>query len=118
MRNADFHRALGKRITALRKAYELTQAELARQLGVSQQSVFAMELGDRRVALDRVPTLLRVFGVSCEELLGLRPLQPMPKARVSPAEMRLVEHMRELTASNRRVIQRVTAALICPGRAS
>lgn len=111
MRNRDFHRALGKRITALRKEYELTQAELARQLGVSQQSIFEYELGDRRVQLDAVPKLLDVFGVTCEQLLGLRPLQPLPKARVSPAELRHVERLRSLARSDRRVVVRVTEAL-------
>lgn len=114
MRNADWHRAIGKRITELRKQQEMTQAELARQLGVSQQTIFALELGDRRVSLDRVPTLLRVFGVTCDELLGLRPLPPMPTRRVSPGEMRLVEQVRGLTRSDRRVVKRVTEALRRP----
>ena len=44
-----YFRALGKHITELRKEIGMTQAELARALKVSQQTVFAYELGDRRV---------------------------------------------------------------------
>jgi hypothetical protein len=43
--------ALGKRICILRKTRQMTQAELARAIGVSQQCVFAWELGDRRVSV-------------------------------------------------------------------
>lgn len=114
MRNPDFHRTVGKRITALRKEFELSQTELARLLDVSQQTVFAIELGGRRVQLDTVPRLLDVFGVTCEQLLGLRPLQSMPGRRVSPGEMRHIEQLRQLTHGDRRVIKRVTEALRRP----
>jgi transcriptional regulator with XRE-family HTH domain len=94
MKDSDFHKVLGERIHQLRKRQQMTQAELARALGLSQQSVFAIELGDRRVSLDKVPTLLRVFRVSCEQLLGIAPMLPGRASRVSPAEQRLVEPRR------------------------
>jgi transcriptional regulator with XRE-family HTH domain len=106
-----YHRELGRRLARMRKQQELTQAELAAILGVSQQTVFAYELGDRRVSLDRLPALLRLFGVTCDELLGLRPIQPPRARRVSPAERRLIEHVRELTAGDRRVVKRLAEAL-------
>jgi transcriptional regulator with XRE-family HTH domain len=111
MRNPDFHRALGKRIEALRREFEMTQAELARALGVSQQTVFAIECGTRRVHLDIVPRLLDVFGVTVAQLLGLQPMRPLPKTRVSPAEARHIERLRRLTQGDRRVVVRVTEAL-------
>jgi transcriptional regulator with XRE-family HTH domain len=111
MRNADFHRAIGKRIASLRKQREFTQKELARVLGVKPGAVFSFELGVRRVSLDRVPELMRVFRVTCDELLGLKAIQPLPKRRVSPAELHLIERVRELTAGDRRVVKRVAEAL-------
>lgn len=39
-----YFRALGAHVTAMRKASGMTQAELARAIGVSQQAVFAYEL--------------------------------------------------------------------------
>lgn len=112
MRNAAFHRQLGKRIEALRKEYELTQGELAQQLGVSQQTVFSWELGDRRVSLDLVPKLLDVFGVTMNQLLGLQPFRPLPKARVSPGELRHVQRLRALTAFDKRAVTRIAEALL------
>lgn len=106
-----YHRELGKRITALRLRHDMTQAELARILGVSQQTIFSLELGERRLSLERVPELMRVFRVSCDELLGLGPLQPMPMRRVSPSELRLIEQIRLLARRDRRVVKRVAEAL-------
>ncbi len=40
-----YFKALGAHVTTLRKAQGMTQAELARAIGVSQQAVFAYELG-------------------------------------------------------------------------
>jgi len=110
MRSPEFYRALGKRITELRKAFEMTQAELARALQVSQNTVFRWELGDRRVTLDRLPALMQVFGISCEQLLGLQPLQP-PARTLSAAELRHVEQVRQLAPADRRVVKRVAEAL-------
>lgn len=118
MRNHDFHRALGKRITALRKEFELTQAELARVLGVSQQTVFAFELGDRRISIDKVPLLTRTFGMSADQLLGIVPVPSLPRARTSPAELRLVEQVRSLSMTDRRVVRRVAEALKRSGRSA
>jgi transcriptional regulator with XRE-family HTH domain len=109
--NRDFHRALGQRIAELRKQQQLTQAELARALGLSQQSVFAIELGDRRVSVDKLATLVRLFGVTIDELLGIKPVKPARHGRVTPAEQRHVEQLRSLTAGDRRVVKRVTEAL-------
>jgi transcriptional regulator with XRE-family HTH domain len=64
----------------LSKEQGMTQAELARAIGVSQQTVFAYELGDRRVSVLLVAKLAKVFGVSVEELMGMtrspRPANP------------------------------------------
>jgi transcriptional regulator with XRE-family HTH domain len=70
-----YFRALGKRITELRKGLGMTQAELARTLGVSQQTVFAYELGDRRVSVLTLCTLARLFDVPVEQLMGMAQLQ-------------------------------------------
>ena len=65
----------------------MTQAELARTLGVSQQTVFAYELGDRRVSAFRLCTLARLFDGPVEQLMGMAQLQ-----RVSPRPSRKWMH--------------------------
>ncbi len=84
-----YFRQLGKRLTQLRKDREFTQAEVARVLGVAQQTVFAIELGDRRVRVDWVPKLARLYGVTTDELLSISSaVPPTPKQRISQAMVR------------------------------
>lgn len=65
-----FFIALGARIAQLRKSANITQVQLAEELGVSQQTVNAYEMGHRRMAISALPRLARLLGVSIEELFG------------------------------------------------
>ena len=80
-----YFRALGAHISVLRKEQGMTQAELARALGVSQQTVFAYELGDRRVSVLILAKLAKVFGVPVEELMGMTKVPRPGHRRLSPA---------------------------------
>lgn len=66
-----YFKALGAHVTMLRKSRGMTQAELARAIGVSQQAVFAYELGDRRISVLVLAKLAKIFSVSVEDLVGL-----------------------------------------------
>jgi len=55
--------ALGAHIGLLRKERGMTQSELARAIGVSQQAVFAYELGERRISVLLLSKLAAVAGV-------------------------------------------------------
>lgn len=108
---AAYYQTLGKRITALRKEREWTQAEVARMLNVSQQTQFAYELGDRKMPLDRAEQLARIFRVSLVELLGLLPVPPLPQARISPRMVRHIEALKKLSAADQRLIIRLTKSV-------
>lgn len=71
-KQAFFH-ALGQRIADLRQAQELTQTELGKLLGVSQQTINSFEKGRRCVPASALPELSRVLGVSVENLIGAEP---------------------------------------------
>jgi transcriptional regulator with XRE-family HTH domain len=66
----EFFVQLGARIAELRKAQNVTQAQLARTLDISQQTMNAYEMGHRRVPVSALPTLARTLGVSLEALIG------------------------------------------------
>ncbi|MBI4404476.1 MAG: helix-turn-helix transcriptional regulator [Deltaproteobacteria bacterium] len=53
---------IGKRVKELRKKRGLTQAELARQSGVSYSFINEVEGGKKSVRLDRLNQLLSLFG--------------------------------------------------------
>jgi transcriptional regulator with XRE-family HTH domain len=65
-----FYLALGQRIAAARKARDLTQQQLADELGIAQQTLAHYEAGRLRVAVALLPPLARALGVSIEHLIG------------------------------------------------
>ena len=106
-----YFRALGKHITELRKEIGMTQAELARALKVSQQTVFAYELGDRRVSVLMLVKLARIFDTSVEELSGLK-MPIRSKRRLSPAGVRHAESYQKLSKTEQRFIKKLIETLL------
>ena len=106
-----YFRALGKHITELRTEIGMTQAELARALKVSQQAVFAYELGDRRVSLLMLLDLARIFDTSVEELSGLK-MPAQPKRRLSPAGVWHAECYQKLPRTDQRFIKKLMEILL------
>ena len=80
--------AQGAQLAALRQAAGLSQAELARAIGVPQQNVAFWELSDKPPRSDALPKLAHVLGVKVEALLS--PSMP-PGARRSGPKGRLLK---------------------------
>lgn len=74
------------RIADLRKRDGLTQQELAEQLGVTYQSVSKWENGVTMPDITLLPDLARIFGVSVDEILGLKPLAELDYRRTLSGE--------------------------------
>ncbi len=102
----EFFVALGSRIAQFRKDSHITQVQLAETLGVSQPTMNAYELGQRRVPVSALPVLAKALGVGLEELLGesgtaTKKRGPAPKlqqqverlARLPKAQQRMVMQM-------------------------
>lgn len=106
-----YFRALGATLTVRRKEIGMTQAELARALGVSQQTVFAYELGDRRVSVLILAKLAKVFEVPVEELMGMK-ISIRPKLRLSPAGMRHAERLQQLRKTEQRFVKKIIDVLL------
>lgn len=103
----SYYKALGAHVSLLRKARGLTQGELARAIGVSQQAVFAYEVGERRVSVFMLVRLSKVFSISVEELMGVsRPVR-LPKRRLSPRAMRHAERLQGLSKTQQRFVVRI-----------
>lgn len=67
-----FYRELGERVAALRKENHLTQVQMARQLGVSQQQIASYEAGRVKIPLSMLPKLSAVLAASVDEIVGLQ----------------------------------------------
>lgn len=81
----------GQRMARLRKDAGLSQRDLARELGVSQRMIAYYEAHSEHAPAHLLPDLVEIFGVSTDQLLGLRPLKP-----VKPANQRLLQRLRRI----------------------
>lgn len=106
-----YFRALGTHVTMLRKSRGMTQAELARAIGVSQQAVWAYELGDRRISVLVLAKLAKVFSTSVEDMVGLSKPVRTPKRRLSPRCVRHAERLQALSKTQQRFLIRIIDVL-------
>ena len=106
-----YFRALGAHVTRLRNEHGMTQAELARSLGVSQQTVFAYELGDRRISVLILVKLAKIFEVPLEALAGMTVII-RPQRRLSPAGMRHADRYQQLSKTEQRFVKKIMDLLL------
>ena len=67
---------LGKRIAMLRKNQGWTQEQLGEKVGVSAQAVSKWENDQACPDITTLPLLAELFGVTTDELLGIKPIEP------------------------------------------
>jgi transcriptional regulator with XRE-family HTH domain len=79
---------LGMRLTELRQAAGLTQAQLAERIGVHPSNIGFWELSGTPPRGEVLPKLAHVLGVSVDEFLGVTP--PKPKKQAAKGRLQLV----------------------------
>ena len=98
--------AVGSRLRRLRKERGLTQAELARQIGIQQSDLSRMEKGEYRVSLDNLFKILGVFDLDLADFFGEQhekaELEQQPLSR---QDMKILHLLRELSPEGRAEIQ-------------
>lgn len=67
---------IGKRIRAHRNMKELSQADLAKALGVSFQQIQKYEKGVNRISAGRIDTICKCLGINRDDLLGTTAHEP------------------------------------------
>ncbi len=65
-----FYEQLGRRIAEARKAADITQVELAKTLGIAQQTLAHYEGGVSRIPVVLLPIVAKAIDVSIETLIG------------------------------------------------
>ena len=66
-------RELAERVVRIRKEQGITQVELAQHLGVTQPMASRIEKGELRLNGEVIIKLAKLFNVSADELLGVKP---------------------------------------------
>lgn len=87
---------IGDRIRWLRNRLNMTQADLAERLSMSDQQVFRWEAGKSEPSLDAVVKLAKTFDVTGDYLLGLSDDPRGNRAvELSEREVDLIQALRE-----------------------
>ncbi|HNR58117.1 MAG: helix-turn-helix transcriptional regulator [Methanothrix sp.] len=66
------------KIKVYRAIFDLTQEELAKKLGVTRQTIIAIEKDKYNPSLDLAFKMARIFGVKIEEIFEYDELAPDP----------------------------------------
>ncbi len=98
--------AIGSRLRELRKERGLTQAELARQIGIQQSDLSRMEKGEYRVSLDNLFKILGVFDLDLADFFGDQQEKTELKQQpLSRQDMKILHLLRELSPEGRAEVQ-------------
>ncbi len=100
----SFFRQLGARIAEQRRAQNLTQAQLAEQLELTQQMIASYEVGRRRVPVSLLPSLARALGLSVEALIGEDSPAAARKRGPAPQLQQRIERLTRLPKAQQRVV--------------
>lgn len=111
MGEREIYRDFGRKLAVLRNEANLTQAELARKVGVSRASLANIERGEQRVYLHQLLSVLSALGrTKLDDLLPADgAAQPKTKAdvtlsgdRLSKAQERAIKELvSSITATSR-----------------
>lgn len=71
MSNKDVYEKFGKRLRELRKDMNLTQTQLADEVGLSQSAIYHYEKGNRKIPMSVLEKLADFFKMSISELVEL-----------------------------------------------
>jgi transcriptional regulator with XRE-family HTH domain len=97
--------AIGSRLRHLRKERGLTQAELARQIGIQQSDLSRMEKGEYRVSLDNLFKILGVFDLDLADFFDDRKTASGTGQPLSRDDMKILHLLRELSPEGRSEVQ-------------
>lgn len=105
-----FYRELGQRIAALRRERGMTQVQLAKTLGISQQHMLSFEKGRRRMLAGALPAVCEALGVSLEQLLGAE--VKTSRRGPTPKLQRQLERLSRLPRGQQQMVSKMLDALL------
>ena len=98
---------LGRKLTAARTALDLSQAEAAKRIGISQSTYSGYETGTRRIKLSMLKRIAAAYNVTVDYLIGTEAKSDgRPVLVLSDLEYDLIVKFRELSDGERSLILR------------
>ena len=115
-KDEQFFKTLGARVAHARKEQNLTQQQLAEQLGIAQQTLAHYEVGRLRIPASMLPTLAQLLSLNVEALLG-QPVKAAAKRGPASRLAQQVERIGQLPKTKQRfVIEMLDTVLAQQGR--
>ena len=102
-RDEQFFRELGARIALARKELQLTQQQLAEQLGIAQQTMAHYEGGRLKVSASLLPQLTQILNLSLDELLGLPTRRTAKRGPTSRLEQQ-IDSIRQMPMTKQKFV--------------
>lgn len=84
---------LSSKIKLLREKQELTQADLARKLGLTRSSINAWEMGLSVPSTNYIVELSKLFNVSSDYLLGLDKTSTLQVSGLTPKQVTVLNEL-------------------------
>lgn len=108
----------GAHLAALRRAAEMTQAELAEAVGVPQANIAFWEFSEKPPRSDVLPRLAAVLGVSVEVLLTPSAAPPKPARKRGPKGrlLRAFEAAASLPKRQQQLVEQFVSTLVAQSR--
>jgi transcriptional regulator with XRE-family HTH domain len=97
-----FFKGLGERIAAYRKDQNLTQAEIAGKLGVTQQLIAYYEKGIRRLPLWTLFRIAEILQADPNDLLGFKTNKQKPGP--APKILKTLEQINKLPLTKQKMV--------------
>ena len=107
-----FYEQLGQRIADHRKARGITQVELAKTLGIAQQTLAHYEGGTVRIAIAMLSAVAEALDVNIEDLLGNPSAKTTGKRGPVPKLQRQLEQVSQLPKAKQRLITEVLDSML------
>lgn len=108
-----FYTALGQRIASARKAQGITQVQLAKMLGVSQQTIAHYEGGRLRLVASIIPAIAQAIGTTVMELMGEATVLEVKSKRGPKSKLeQQIEQVRKLPRSKQKFISEMLETMI------
>lgn len=113
IKDQTFFKTLGGRIAEARKDRRFTQAQLAEQLGIAQQTLAHYETGRARIAASLLPRLTEILDVSFDEILVGQPAPYRPGRRGPPSQLaQQLDALGQLPKARQKVVYDVLSAIL------
>jgi transcriptional regulator with XRE-family HTH domain len=106
----QFFKALGARIAELRKGAGLSQQAVAESLGIAQQTYANYEVARARPSAAMLPELASLFGISVDELLGLK--NGAGKRGPAPKLQQQIERLSQLPKAKQKTVMEMIEGVL------